>query len=103
MTTAQIVPALLIPLIVWRIYSRVRRNIGRQRLRPGRLRFGAVAFALLIAAVALGTRWFPESLVGLGAGVAVAVPLALLGLRLTRFEISDGDKFYTPNAILGLA
>ncbi len=103
MTPAQILPALIIPLVLWRVYSRVRRNIGRQPLRPRRLAGAVIFFSVVTALIALGATRYPSALAALGGGLALAVPLGLLGLRLTRFELSAEEKFYTPNTTIGLA
>jgi hypothetical protein len=42
-----------------------------------------------------------KSLIGLGIGLALAVPLALFGLHLTRFEKTPAGRFYTPNTYIG--
>jgi hypothetical protein len=103
MTAAQIVPALLIPLVLWRVYSRVRRNIGRQPWRPRRLRGAGIFVSIVTALIALAAARFPSALGALGGGLVLAVPLGLFGLRLTRFDFSNGQQFYTPNTALGLA
>ena len=102
MTTAQILPTLIVPLIVWRVYRRVRRNIGRQPLRPGRLLFTTIFFSVIIGLIALSALRSPPSLAALGGGLLCAVPLGLVALRLTRFEVAADGKFYTPNTVIGL-
>jgi hypothetical protein len=42
-------------------------------------------------------------LLGLAAGVALGVPLAFLGLSLTKFEAMPEGFFYTPNPYIGSA
>jgi hypothetical protein len=42
-------------------------------------------------------------LIGLGGGLAAGVLLALVGLRLTRFEATPEGRFYTPNPYIGVA
>lgn len=103
MTTAQIVPALVIPLILWRVYLRVRRNIGRQPWQPRRLLGAAIFFGVVTALIALASVRFPSALTALAGGLLLALPLGWLGLRLTRFDLSSEEKFYTPNTALGLA
>ena len=46
MTSTQLVPALIIPFIAWRVYRRVRRNIGRQQFRPAKLKASITVTAL---------------------------------------------------------
>ncbi len=102
MTSRQIVPALIIPFIAWRVYMRVRRNIGRQHLRPGRLKVSIVIFSvitLLFGALTFGRLPVLGALAG---GLALSIPIALYGLKLTKFEDTPGGKFYTPNTALGI-
>jgi hypothetical protein len=91
-----------IPLVLWRIYARIRRNIGRQRSRPWRHWFGLTLFPLLVALFALAALASPLAEGALWGGVAAGVALALAGLRLTRFERTHEGFFYTPNAYIGV-
>lgn len=103
MTTAQLVPALLIPLVIWRVYRRIRRNVGRQPWRAKRL-IGAVSvFSLITLVVAAGALRYPQALGALGGGLAVAVVISVFALRLTKFETTPEGKFYTPNTPIALA
>ncbi len=90
-------------LVCWRIVRRVRRLVGRQRVRPGRLAATAVLFPTLAVAVALTSLADARLVEGLVAGVAIGVALGFLGLRLTRFEHDSGGACYTPNTLLGVA
>ena len=81
--TTPVVPILFGGLIVWSIYRRVRRNIGRQPLRPARHVISIVVFSLI-------------SLVLLGAA------LGIVGRRLTKFETTDEGRFYTPDTRIGV-
>ena len=42
-------------------------------------------------------------IISLGAGLLLGVPLALVGLRLTRFETTAEGHFYTPNTYIVVA
>ena len=103
-SSRQIVPLLIIPLIAWRIYMRVRRNIGRQLFHPGRLKVSVGAFstiaALFLIYYLVAQQWLvAAALVG---GLALAVPISLYGIKLTKFEDTPQGKFYTPNTALGI-
>jgi hypothetical protein len=91
-----------IPLILWRIYARVRRNIGRQRSRAWRHWFGVTLFPLLVLLFALVALRSPLAEGALWGGVGAGVALAIAGLRLTRFERNEEGFFYTPNAYIGV-
>jgi hypothetical protein len=94
----------IVALIAWRLYSRVRRSLGRQRLSPWRPWITVTILPLVIVLLALQSRAQP-TLIGasLACGVAVGIALGVLGLRLTRFEASADGLYYTPSAHLGIA
>jgi hypothetical protein len=94
-------------LVAWRLYSRIRRVVGRQRLSPLRPWLTVTLFPLLIVLVLLGTLAAPGAdpliAAGLAAGAAAGIGLGLYGTRLTKFEATPAGLFYTPNAHLGIA
>ena len=95
--------AVAVPLIAWRMYSRVRRMIGRQKSKPVRHWIAAILFPLILAMLALGTLARPATFAILAAAIVVGVALAVWGLKLTRFEKTPEGIFYTPNAHIGIA
>lgn len=102
MQTQSLVVLALIPLILWRMYSRVRRLVGRQRSIAWRHWTTALLFPLLLLALLASAIGRPLTEAALGGGVAVGAVLAVYGLRLTRFESSAEGLFYTPNAHIGI-
>jgi hypothetical protein len=102
MTSRQLIPALIVPLLAWRIYTRVRRNIGRQPLRPTRLKVSIGIFATIVILFALGSLRHLPVLGSLLGGLALSIPIAFYGLKLTKFEDTPQGKFYTPNTALGI-
>ena len=103
MTSQQVVPLLVVPFVAWRIYARVRRNVGRQAFRPGRMTGAIVFFTGITAVAAVGAAAFPPALGALGGGLLLGIPLAWFGLRATKFETTPEGKFYTPHTGLGIA
>ena len=101
--TTLLLPAGIAALVAWRLYSRVRRMVGRQRLSPVRPWVTACLFPVLIALLLVASLGHPEATAALVAGCAIGVGLALYGLRLTKFEATPNGLFYTPNAHLGIA
>ena len=97
-----LMPALIAALIGLRIYKRIRRLIGRQPVRVGRLAFTAIAFPILIVLVGLSGLRDIVLLQGLAAGVGLGLVLGWFGLRLTRFEVTPEGHFYVPNTIIGI-
>lgn len=101
--THLIIVVLVVALVAWRVYSRIRRVIGRQRLSRLRPWITIVVFPLIIALVLAGSLLHPTAAVAVAGGAIAGVALGLLGTRLTRFEVTPGGLFYTPNAHLGIA
>jgi hypothetical protein len=98
-----ITPVLVAAFVAFAVYRRVRRNIGRQRVQPMRMRsriilFGVVG-ALMLAVATRNLQLFE----GMIAGIAGGVALAWLGLRHTIFETTEQGSFYTPHTYIGLA
>jgi len=94
-------------LVLWRVYKRVRRMVGRQKLSGWRPWLTVTLFpllaAMLLALALLGPVPHPFNALALVAGAALGVALGLYGLRLTAFEATPAGLFYTPNAHLGIA
>lgn len=92
----------LTPLLVWRLYSRLKTAMARQRSIVSRHWIGVGVFSaiVLIPASELVTRL--PMLGWLALGAAAGIGYAVWGLRLTRFEITGEGYFFTPNARLGL-
>jgi hypothetical protein len=101
--THALTTAAIIALIGWRLFARIRRNIGRQQFRPRRPWITLCIFPLLIVLLGFATMTRPLSEGSLWAGVAAGVALGVLGHRLTRFEVAPEGYFYTPSAHLGVA
>lgn len=91
------------PLMAFAVYRRVRGSFGRQPIRTRRMTARVAIFAVLIGLMMLSglqdIRLAEGALGGVLAGGALA---ALLGLRLTRFELGgDGADCYVPNPWMG--
>jgi hypothetical protein len=97
----------LIPLIAWRMYSRIRRNIGRQPLSKVRPYVTLGIFPLLVVLLAFGASQSPTkqaALLGaLAGGILGGIVLGYYGHKHTRFEVTPQGLFYTPNAHIGIA
>jgi hypothetical protein len=89
-------------LIAWGIYRRIRRNIGRQPLRRGRIIFSLIFLAVVTVLLVAVLLPFHKSLLGMGGGILIGGGLGVLGLRLTRFETTAEGHFYVPNMIIGI-
>jgi hypothetical protein len=93
----------LLPLSLWQRY---RYGRARRMARGWLLALNAwsllVSVAIFLAVSAFGLIWWPDSLLGAGAGLAAGIVLGLLGLWLTRWEVAPQGVFYQPNAWLAL-
>ena len=98
-----LLPAGVAVLVGWRLYSRVKRMVGRQRLSSVRPWLTVCFFPLLVALLLLRSLFHPDAALALTGGVAAGVALGLYGLRLTEFEQTPVGLFYTPNTHLGIA
>jgi hypothetical protein len=99
-----LVPLLiLLPLVAWRVYARVRRMVGRQRLSRYRPWITLTIFPALVLVLCYAAYPQLERLEWLAAGLGAGALLGVFGLSRTRFEPTPRGLFYTPNAHLGIA
>lgn len=98
-----IVLAVFAPLIVWRLYRRFRRLVGRQRLSRVRPWITLIIFPTIVLLLAYAAHWHYERLLLLAGGLVLGSLLGIYGLRQTRFEATSDGLFYTPHAHLGIA
>jgi hypothetical protein len=103
MSSAHFLPILFVCLFIWGGYRRVRRNIGRQPLRPGRAIRSIVILSLVSVLIAVTSLQNTNLLLGFGGGVLLGALLGFAGLKLTRFETTDEGHFYIPNTHIGIA
>ena len=98
-----IAPVAIGALIVWRLYARMRRMVGRQRLTTVRPWLTVFIFPLVLLLILVGSAFSPVNAGALVLGAAIGIGLGLYGTRLTKFEATPAGLFYTPNAHLGIA
>ncbi len=65
--------------------------------------FRVVFFSIISLAIAFYSLRQPAVLGAFAGGLCLGLPLAWLGLRLTRFENSPEGNYYTPNTWIGLS
>jgi hypothetical protein len=95
--------ALILVLVAWRLYARLKRLIARQKFSPRRPWITVVFFPILLLSLAMSPTTTTMSLAALAVSVAVGVGLGVYGNRLTKFERTAEGLFYTPNAHIGIA
>lgn len=103
METTTLALLVLVPLLVWRIYSRLKRLMSRTRSQLWRHWLVAIAFPVLFVVVAAGTLGNVLALSCLAAGALAGGWIGVYGLKLTRFENTVKGLFFTPNRNLGIA
>jgi hypothetical protein len=91
---------ILLPVLVWRVYTRVRSRMVRQRSIVSRHYTGLLAFFAMVG-VPASELTEPLAIAGLVGGTIAGLALGVYGLRITRFENTDEGYFFTPNARLG--
>jgi hypothetical protein len=101
--TPTLVLLLLVPLLVWRIYARFRRLVGRQRLTKLRPWITLTLFPVLAGLLAWVAYPNMDRIGWLAAGIVAGAGLSLFGLKLTSFERTSQGLFYTPNKYLGIS
>lgn len=99
---ATIALLLLGPLLVWRIYSRIKAQMLRQRSIMQRHYTGVGVFTAMALVPASQLAAQPAMLAWLVLGVALGIGYGVWGLRLTRFENTREGAFFTPHPRLGL-
>ena len=93
----------LVPILVWRIYQRLKAQMARQRSILSRHYTGLFVFSVMLLVPATELLDRPFQLAALAAGAIAGIALATYGLRRTRFEQVGDDFFFTPHAPIGLA
>jgi hypothetical protein len=88
--------------VAWRLYSRFRRSVGRQKLSSVRPWITVTLFPALIALFLFRSIAHSGSTLAIVAGSVLGVILGMYGLRLTKFEQTGSGLFYTPNLHLGI-
>ncbi|HET9864082.1 MAG TPA: hypothetical protein VFP37_11605 [Steroidobacteraceae bacterium] len=94
---------IVVPLVLWRLYRRVKRNIGRQHLTKWRPWLTMTLFPAIVILISLGALAQPLRLAALAAGIVAGAVLGVFGTRHTKFEVTPQGLFYTPNAHIGIA
>lgn len=102
--TPNLLPLLIfVPLVLWRMYSRIKRNIGRQTLSMWRPWFTLTLFPIILILISLGAVSQPMKLLAMAGGIVAGAVLGVVGTRHTKFENTPEGLFYTPNAHIGIA
>ena len=102
MDQKQISLILMIAVIGFAIFRRVRRTIGRQPYQPKRMQVRMVVLGI-VGAIALLFSFRNVDVGGaMVAGIVGGAALGLFGVRHTKFETTPRGQFYTPHTYIGL-
>ncbi len=103
MSTPHLLPAVIVPIVLWRVYRRIRRNIGRQPFKPWRMIVMISVVTLFLAGVITASVLRTGGLPAILGGVVLGCGLGGLGVHLVQFRAYQGRIHYTPNPYLGVS
>jgi integral membrane sensor domain MASE1 len=92
----------LFPFLVWRIYSRLKTQMTRQRSILSRHYTGLIVFGAMLLVPGSELAGNPFGLAALAAGAIGGIVLGTIGLRRTRFEDTPEGYFFTPPQRMGI-
>ena len=92
----------LAPLLVWRVYNRIKARMTRQRSIVSRHYTGVLVFGAMIAVPAAQLLHQPYSLGALVVGAVFGIGWSVWALTRTRYEDTPQGYFFTPAARLGI-
>jgi hypothetical protein len=93
---------ILAPLLVWRIYTRVKSLMARQRSILARHYTGLGVFLAMALVAASEVLRQPLPLGVLLAGTGLGIGWGMFGFKRTRLEATPEGCFFTPHMRLGL-
>ncbi|KQQ86557.1 hypothetical protein [Massilia sp. Leaf139] len=102
MTITTLALLLLTPILVWRIYTRLKTQMERQRSILSRHYTGVLVFAGMILVSLSEVLVRPYALGALAAGTALGVFWGVFALKRTVYEDTELGYFFTPPMRLGI-
>ncbi|GGX92532.1 hypothetical protein GJV26_10490 [Massilia dura] len=93
---------ILIPLLIWRVYLRLRQFFVRQESLMWKHWTGAVLFPVMLLAAAASLLTGGPALAALVGGTVAGGWLAFFALKKTRFETVGRRYYFTPYARFGI-
>lgn len=94
--------AIIVLVIAFGLYRRVRRTVGKQPLASGRLTFRLVLFSIIGVLVLLPGIFKPQLFIGDAAGLVIGGILAFYAIKHTTFENQNGKWTYRTHPVIGL-
>ncbi|NRR33483.1 hypothetical protein HSX11_25235 [Oxalobacteraceae bacterium] len=102
MEITTLVLLLMLPLLVWRIYSRLKKLMGRNPSTLWHHYAAAVLLPLALGVLAAQLLGSPLGLLALLLGAGAGAGLGWWNMKLSRLENTREGFFYTPNLQLGM-
>ena len=102
MNIQTIVLLILVPLLMWRVYARLKRMMARQRSVMSRHWTGLAVFTAMVLVPGSELVGQLASLGWLAVGTVAGIGYAVWALRKTRYEATPEGYFFTPHARLGI-
>ncbi|WP_374580454.1 hypothetical protein [Pseudoduganella sp.] len=96
LTVTTVVLLILVPVLVWRIYSRLKMAFQRQESVAWRHWVGAAGIPVLLLAAAQSMLGNLPALSMMAGGVLAGAWLAFFALKKTRFENTGLKLYFTP-------
>ncbi|HKV97399.1 MAG TPA: DUF1453 domain-containing protein [Gammaproteobacteria bacterium] len=93
---------LIAAAILFILYRRFRRNLGRQKLRPKRMILRIVVLAIICVVVLASPFRSLQSDAAAAGGAVIGIALGLWALAHTKFGSTADGRFYTPNGYIGM-
>jgi hypothetical protein len=93
---------LISAVVLFILYRRFRRNIGRQRLRPTAMWIRVGILSLVCVLLLASPFRTGMSIVAAAVGIVIGIGLGFYALAHTRFETTPEGRFYTPNGYIGM-
>ena len=90
-------------VLIWRVATRFRRSIGRQELHLRKLRISAYLLPVAMLLLFSSALMHPWNALAQAVGMTAGVLAARFSLSTTKFEVTPGGHFYTPNPYIGSA
>ncbi|MGW8390282.1 hypothetical protein [Pseudoduganella sp. HUAS MS19] len=96
LTVTTVVLLILVPTLIWRIYSRLKLVFRRQESVAWRHWVGAAGLPVLLLAAAQSMLGNAPALSMMAGGVIAGAWLAFFSLKKTRFENTGSTLYFTP-------
>ena len=93
---------ILVPLLMWRVYARLKRMMARQQSVMSRHWTGLAVFTAMVLVPGSELLTQPLSLGWLAVGTAAGIAYGVWRLRKTRLHVTPEGYFFTPHARLGM-